>query len=68
MYKGKQNLGYTDPWNFDLQKFYNILRDTYNITIIEGVDGLTIERFKQVAKSTNKIHWPPVLKGPVEND
>lgn len=56
MYKGKQNPGYTDPWNFDLQKFYNILRDTYNITIIEGVDGLTIERFKQVAKSTNKIH------------
>ena len=49
-------------------KFYNILRDTYDITIIEGVDGLTIERFKQVAKSTNKIHWPPVLKGPVEND
>ena len=68
MYKGKKNPGHTDPWNFDLQKFYNILRDTYDITIIEGVDGLTIERFKQVTKSTNKIHWPPVLKGPVEND
>lgn len=44
------------------------MRNTYKITIIAERDGLTFERFKQVAKSINKIHCPPILKGPVEND
>lgn len=67
-YKGKDNRAHDDPWNFDLKKFYDLLFNKYDITIIEGVDGMTLERFEEPSRPENKIHWPPVLKGPVEND
>lgn len=47
-----------------LKNFYDLLLSEYGITIIQGVDGMTLERFKEPSKPENKIHWPPVLKGP----
>lgn len=67
-YHGVSNRGHDDPWNFDLAKFYTILREEYGIQIVEGTDGVTIERFKAKSEPQNKIHWPPILSGDVEND
>ena len=58
------NKSHDAPWNFDLKKFYDLLLSEYGITIIQGVDGMTLERFKEPSKPENKIHWPLVLKGP----
>jgi hypothetical protein len=61
--------GHSDPRDFDFNKFYAILKDFYHINFIDGVDGITQERFGYRIRNDfeMKQNFPPVLKGPVED-
>ena len=41
------------------------LRDTYDITIIEGTDGIEQSRYEKPNQADNVHSFPPVLSGPI---
>lgn len=55
-----------DPTNFNFVKFYKILKDSYNIEIIVGTDGIEQSRYEKPNQADNVHSFPPVLSGSIK--
>lgn len=55
-----------DPTNFNFVKFYKILKDSYDIEIIVGTDGIEQSRYEKPNQADNVHSFPPVLSGSIK--
>lgn len=51
---------------FDFVKFYKILKDSYDIEIIVGTDGIEQSRYEKPNQADNVHSFPPVLSGSIK--